>query len=87
MHQAPGVYSRKKILLQAAALFSGLPLIGFLSFRHKKKNDAKDESIIMLSEDGKLVKVDKKLLAGSGKKINNEELRQWIKNKPHSDGK
>jgi hypothetical protein len=87
MQKIPGVYSRKKILLQAAALISGLPLIGFLSFRYKKKNKTNDEAIIMLSEDGKLVKVDKKLLTGSGKKINNEEMQRWIKNKPHTDGK
>jgi hypothetical protein len=33
----------------------------------------------MLTQDGSLVEIDKKLLASSGKKISNEELQQWIK--------
>ncbi len=41
----------------------------------------------MLSEDGKLVKVDKNMLASPGKKISNKELQDWIKNKPLTDGK
>jgi len=83
MRQAPRVYTRKKILLQAIAFFTALPVVGFLS----KKNKTDDETIIMLSEDGKLVKIDKKLLTGRGKKINNEELQQWIKNKTPRDEK
>jgi hypothetical protein len=83
MRQAPTVYTRKKILLQAIAFFTALPVVGFLS----KKNKTDDETIIMLSEDGKLVKIDKNLLTGRGKKINNEELQQWIKNKTPRDGK
>jgi len=33
----------------------------------------------MLGEDGRLVQIDKKELASSGKKISNEELKNWIK--------
>lgn len=86
MQQSQKVYSRKKILLQAAAFFAGLPLVGFFSFRHRKKNKTNDETIILLSEDGRLVSISKKLLTSPGKKINNEELQQWIKNKPLTDG-
>lgn len=32
----------------------------------------------MLTQDGRLVEVDKAMLA-SGKKITNEELQQWVK--------
>ena len=32
----------------------------------------------MLTQDGKLVEIDKKLLASSGKKISNKELQNWI---------
>jgi hypothetical protein len=87
MQQPPRVYSRKKMLLQAATFFAGLPVIGFFSFRYKKKNIANDETVVMLSEDGKLVTVDKKLLTAPGKKINNKELQGWIKNTPRNDGK
>ena len=33
----------------------------------------------MLTQDGKLVEVDKQLLVNSKKKISNEELQGWIK--------
>jgi hypothetical protein len=34
----------------------------------------------MLTQDGKLVEINKEMLANGGKKISNEELQQWIKN-------
>jgi hypothetical protein len=74
MRQVP-VYSRKKILLQAAAFFAGLPVIRFFS----RKDLTNDETIIMLSENGELVKVDKKRLTAPVKKVNNDELQRWIK--------
>lgn len=72
-------------MLWATAVLSALPVIGFFSFRNKSRNS--DETIVMLSEDGKLVEIDKKLLSAQDKKISNEELQQWIKNKPMTDGK
>ena len=36
-------------------------------------------TVKMLTQDGSLVEIDKKLLASSGKKISNKELQEWIK--------
>lgn len=33
----------------------------------------------MLTQDGKLVEIDSRLIAGSGKKISNAEMQKWIK--------
>ncbi len=33
----------------------------------------------MLTQDGKLVEIDKKLLVSPGKKITDKELQQWVK--------
>ena len=70
--------SRKNfLLLGIAALGSALSLRFFT--RGKKKNP---ETVKMLTQDGRLVEIDKTLLALRSKKINNEELKQWVKNKP-----
>jgi hypothetical protein len=33
----------------------------------------------MLTQDGRLVEIDKKLLVSPGKKITDKELQQWVK--------
>jgi hypothetical protein len=72
-------FSRKKILLLVAAVLSSLTVFKFIS--GKKKNEPVSETVKMLTQDGKLVEIDKKLLASSDKKISNEELKKWVKNK------
>jgi hypothetical protein len=67
--------SRKKFLLWGAAILSSLTLFKFISANKKKPN----ETVKMLTQNGKLVEIDKKLLASSGTKISNEELQNWIK--------
>lgn len=59
--------------LGAAALVAG----GFFKFfsRSTKKETPK---VKMLTQDGRLVEVDKTMIA-RGKKITNEELQQWVK--------
>ncbi len=64
--------SRKKFLLWATAAISSFA--AFKIFRTEKKRD----TVRMLSQDGKLVEIDRSLLAG-GKKISDKELQQWIK--------
>jgi hypothetical protein len=71
--------SRKKFLLWSAAVLSSLTVFKFISGIKKKKNDNAGETVTMLTQDGKLVEVDKKLLASSGKKISDEELQKWVK--------
>jgi hypothetical protein len=73
--------SRKKFLLWSAAILSSLTVFKFISGNKKKKNAGAGETVTMLTQDGKLVEVDRKLLASSGKRISDEELQKWVKNK------
>jgi hypothetical protein len=71
--------SRKKFLRWGAAALTSLTAFRF--FNRTKKNMATD-TVKMLTQDGKLVEVDRKLLGPAGKKISNTELQQWVKNNP-----
>ena len=71
--------SRKKFLLWGSTLLSSLVFLKFLPGSHKRKNEPVTETVKMLTQDGQLVEIDKKLLASSGNKISNEELQKWIK--------
>ncbi len=70
--------SRRKVLLWGAALLSTFTLLKYLPGT-KKKNKSRPETIKMLSQDGRLVEVDKDLIPSTGKKISNEELQKWIR--------
>ena len=69
---------RKKFLLwsfTATAVFA----MSRLFPRRKKISCAPPiETVKMLTQDGRLVEIDKNLLASTGKKITNGELQQWI---------
>lgn len=67
--------SRKKFLLWSAVLLSSATLLKFL----KGSRETKTETVKMLTQDGKLVEINKELLASSKHKISSEELQQWIK--------
>jgi len=67
--------NRKKFLLWGAAVLSSFTVLNFFSGSKQKKN----ETVKMLTQDGKLVEIDKKLLASSGNKISNQELQKWVK--------
>lgn len=66
-------------MLWSAAVLSSLTLFKFISGNKKKQTAGAGETVTMLTQDGKLVEVDKKLLASSGKKISDEELQKWVK--------
>ncbi len=68
--------SRKKFLLWSAVVLGSVTALKFFTGSKKKKND---NTIRMLTQDGKLVEINKDLLVSSGKKVSNEELQQWIK--------
>jgi hypothetical protein len=79
--QQPTKSTRKKFLLWGAAIFSSVTVLKF--FPNSKKSDRSlngknTGTVKMLTQDGKLVEVDKKLLASGSKKINDKELQQWI---------
>ncbi|HEY0676939.1 MAG TPA: hypothetical protein VGD17_01590 [Chitinophagaceae bacterium] len=68
--------SRRKFMVWGASIISGLSLIT-LGIRGKKKS----QTVKMLTQDGKLVEIDKELLTGKKQKINDEELKNWVKTK------
>ncbi len=81
MEQSQKTSTRKKFLLWSAALISAVTFSKY--FHATKKPSAigcgEQTTVKMLTQDGSLVEIDKKLLASSGKKISNKELQEWIK--------
>jgi len=81
MDQSAKTSTRKKFLLMGATLISAVTFSKY--FSRTKKNviacGSESKPVLMLGEDGRLVQIDKKELASSGKKISNEELKNWIK--------
>lgn len=69
--------SRKKFLLWSAVAVASATVLKFFTGYEKKEKEK--EVIKMLTQDGKLVEIDKELLLTSRKKVSNEELQQWIK--------
>lgn len=67
--------SRKKFLLWSAVVLSSATVLKFITGTKESKSD----TVKMLTQDGKLVEIDKELLVLSRKKISNKELQQWIK--------
>ena len=72
-NKSPG---RRKLIVWSAAILSGLFL-----FRWMIPKENKAETVKMLTRDGKLVEVDKKLLPGKKVKINDKELLSWVNKK------
>ena len=75
MQEAQPFTSRKKFLLWSATILSSATVFRFIKVPKKKKTDM----VKMLTQDGKLVEIDKKLLVSPGKKITDKELQQWVK--------
>jgi hypothetical protein len=71
--------SRKKFLLWSTTALSALAILKFIPGLKKKQVKKEGEKVKMLSQDGKLVEIDQRLLSTSGKKASIEELQHWIK--------
>ncbi len=69
--------SRKKFLLWSAVLLGSATVLKFVKGSKPEKKET--ETITMLTEDGRLVVVDKNMTTGTRKKITDEELKDWIK--------
>ncbi len=67
--------TRKKFLIWGAAVLSSVTFMKIFVDKQEEKN----ETIKMLTQDGKLVEIDKKLLTSSARKISDEELKKWVK--------
>ncbi|MHB1279542.1 MAG: hypothetical protein ACYC1Q_14230 [Bacteroidia bacterium] len=81
MEKNKNIISRKKILVWGAAALASLSIFPFLTVRALKKESAEkeEETIKMLTQDGKLVEINKKLLTPTGNKISHDELLTWVK--------
>ena len=75
MQEAQPTASRKKFLLWSATILSSATVFKFIKLPKKKKT----ATVKMLTQEGKLVEIDKKLLVSKGKKITDKELQQWVK--------
>lgn len=77
--------TRKKFLLWTAAMVSSLTFLQFFTGAKKSltKNDGDNNNTVkMLTQDGKLVEVDiEKLYCGKKKKISDEQLKNWVNKK------
>jgi hypothetical protein len=76
--QQTKITSRKKFLLWGATVLSSLTVLKFISGKKQQKN----ETIKMLTQDGKLVEIDREKLYGSKRnKITDEQLKSWVNKK------
>lgn len=78
LHHSP---ERKKVLQWALLAIASWAVFRPLTRAGKISCAPPPETVKMLTEDGRLVEVDKKLLAGGGRKISTEELQCWVKTK------
>jgi hypothetical protein len=62
MQEAQPSTSRKKFLLWSATILSSATIFKFIKIPKKKKT----ETVKMLTQDGRLVEIDKKLLVSPG---------------------
>ena len=69
--------TRRSFLLKTIGASAALAIAGWFGFSRKKKT----ETIKMLTQDGRLVEIDKNLVRPSGKKIKDEEIHTWVNNK------
>lgn len=68
--------TRKKFLLWSTLLLGSATLFKWFSRGEKKQAT---DTVKLLSQDGKLVEIDRKLLVSTGKKASKTDLQQWIK--------
>ena len=76
MEQKQNPAARKKFLLWSLGILSSLTALKYIFPSKKKKKD----SIKMLTQDGKLVEIDRDRLSGTKRKITDPELKAWVKN-------
>jgi len=68
--------ARRKALYWVAGALSVL-----MFWKYVPKGEKKEETVKMLTEDGKLVEVDLKYLKGQRTKLKPDEFHSWVKRK------
>lgn len=76
MQEVKKTNSRKKFLLWTATALASVTALKFLSGSKKKEEKP---TVRMLTQDGKLVEIDRELVIQSARKISDKELQQWVK--------
>lgn len=79
MNQPANTSTRKKFLWWGTAALAAIGASRF--FPSRKKGPKTTEKVKMLTQDGRLVEIEKDLLASGGKKITTDELKQWVNKK------
>jgi len=70
---------RRKILYWVTGALSVLIFWKWAGTKRGDQNEGKP--VKMLTEDGQLVEVDPKYLAGNGRKVTNDEIHNWVTKK------
>lgn len=71
--------SRKNFLIWGALAVSAGFFIKLFS-RKTKVVENESNTVKMLTEDGRLVEIDRKLLASNRTRLSNDEIHDWVKN-------
>lgn len=69
--------SRRSFIFKTIGAGVAIAVTGWLGFKSKKNNG----KIKMLTQDGRLVEIDKDLIQSSGNKIKDEDIHNWVINK------
>ena len=68
--------SRRNFIFKTIGAGAAVALTGWFGFKRKKKID----TVKMLTQDGRLVEIDKSMIRSCGK-INEEDIHTWVNNK------
>ena len=73
MEQTENSTSRKNFFLWGLGIISSITAFRFIIPGKKKKDTVK-----MLTQDGRLVEINKNMIPGSKRKITDKELKAWV---------
>ena len=69
--------TRRSFILKTIGVSAVVAITGWFGFNRKKKS----ETVKMLTQDGRLVEIDKDLIKSSGHKIKDKDIHSWVNNK------
>lgn len=81
MKSKPNILSRKTFILWGATFIATLSAFKLFPKTKKPENVMCNDSVKMLTQDGRLVVIKKSDINAPSQKISNEELQHWVNNK------
>ncbi|HRI33079.1 MAG TPA: hypothetical protein PLD02_04960 [Saprospiraceae bacterium] len=81
METKSNILSRKKFILWGTAFIAGISAFKLFPKTKKPENVMCNDSVKMLTQDGRLVIIKKSDINTPSQKISNEELQHWVNNK------